>query len=131
MPKTVLDEMKAQLQSRAKELKPLHDEYMEVTIALERLDGASAPVKVARPSAVSAPPKPKSKPKAGASRRGRPKGSGQRAQQAVEIVTKNPGIALPEIAKKMGIKDNYLYRVLPGLQAEGKIKKDGKGWFPA
>ncbi len=30
----------------------------------------------------------------------------------------------------MGIKQNYLYRVLPGLANEKKVKKDGKGWHP-
>jgi hypothetical protein len=28
----------------------------------------------------------------------------------------------------MGIKQNYLYRVLPGLESEGKVKKSGRGW---
>lgn len=126
MAKTVLDETINQLEARAKELKPLHEEYVQVVDALDRINGSSAPAPRARPSTVSAPPKPKTK----AVRKGRPKGSGQRAKQAVEIVTKTPGLTLPEIAKKMGIKDNYLYRVLPGLQQEGLIKKDGKGWFP-
>jgi hypothetical protein len=31
----------------------------------------------------------------------------------------------------MGIKQNFLYRVLPGLEQEGKVKKDGRGWHPA
>jgi hypothetical protein len=31
----------------------------------------------------------------------------------------------------MGIQANYLYRVMPALQAEGKIRKEGKGWHPA
>jgi hypothetical protein len=28
----------------------------------------------------------------------------------------------------MGIKQNYLYRVLPTLANEGRVKKDGRGW---
>jgi hypothetical protein len=28
----------------------------------------------------------------------------------------------------MGIKQNYLYRVLPALETEKKIKKQGRGW---
>jgi hypothetical protein len=31
----------------------------------------------------------------------------------------------------MKIQPNYLYRVLPALAKEGKIKKQGKGWHPA
>ena len=41
-----------------------------------------------------------------------------------------PGITIPELAAKMGIKQNYLYRVLPGLQQEGKVTKQGRGWHP-
>ena len=28
----------------------------------------------------------------------------------------------------MGIKQNYLYRVMPGLADEGKVTKSGRGW---
>jgi DNA-binding IclR family transcriptional regulator len=40
------------------------------------------------------------------------------------------GITIPELATKMGIKQNYLYRVLPGLQKEGKVRKRGRSWYP-
>jgi predicted Rossmann fold nucleotide-binding protein DprA/Smf involved in DNA uptake len=54
-----------------------------------------------------------------------------RANQALELVRTSPGITIPQIAKEMGIEPNYLYRVLPRLQAEGQIKRDGQGWVPA
>lgn len=63
-------------------------------------------------------------------RAGRRKGSGTRAAQALQYVTGQPGITIPELAAKMGIKQNYLYRVLPGLEQEKKIKKQGRGWHP-
>jgi hypothetical protein len=63
-------------------------------------------------------------------RAGRRKGSGTRAAQALSFVTGQPGITIPELAAKMGIKQNYLYRVLPGLEQEKKIKKQGRGWHP-
>lgn len=63
-------------------------------------------------------------------RAGRRKGSGTRAAQALSYVTGQPGITIPELASKMGIKQNYLYRVLPGLEQEKKIKKQGRGWHP-
>ena len=25
---------------------------------------------------------------------------------------------------------NYLYRVLPALQKDGLVRKDGRGWYP-
>jgi hypothetical protein len=30
----------------------------------------------------------------------------------------------------MGIKQNYLYRVLPPLEQDGKVEKRGRGWHP-
>lgn len=54
-----------------------------------------------------------------------------RANEALELVRQNPGITIPDVAKAMKIQPNYLYRVLPELAKEGKVKKDGKGWSPA
>ncbi len=67
---------------------------------------------------------------AGRRRVGRRKGSGTRAAEALAFVQGQPGITIPELAAKMGIKQNYLYRVLPGLQQEGKVTKQGRGWLP-
>ncbi|MGH2948887.1 MAG: hypothetical protein ACRDPC_21980, partial [Solirubrobacteraceae bacterium] len=61
-------------------------------------------------------------------RRGRPRGSGTRAQQALKLVGERPGITIPELAGAMGIKQNYLYRVMPGLANDGKVTKSGRGW---
>jgi hypothetical protein len=61
---------------------------------------------------------------------GRRKGSGKRAAQALSLVNAHPGITIPELATKMGIKQNYLYRVMPALEKEGKLSKQGKGWYP-
>ena len=64
---------------------------------------------------------------------GRPRGrrGGTRADQALRLVQSQPGITIPEIASSMKIQPNYLYRVLPKLEQEGQIKKDGKGWRSA
>jgi hypothetical protein len=70
-------------------------------------------------------------PKTGTKRRaGRRKGSGTRAAEARSFVQGQPGITIPELAAKMGIKQNYLYRVLPGLEQENKVEKKGRGWYP-
>jgi predicted Rossmann fold nucleotide-binding protein DprA/Smf involved in DNA uptake len=61
--------------------------------------------------------------------RGR-RGGATRANQALELVRSTPGITIPQIATQMGIEPNYLYRVLPRLQQEGAIKRDGQGWVP-
>jgi hypothetical protein len=34
------------------------------------------------------------------------------------------------MAEAMGIQQNYLYRVLPGLQDDGLVRKEGRGWHP-
>jgi hypothetical protein len=65
-----------------------------------------------------------------ARRAGRRKGSGTRAAQALSFVQGQPGITIPELAAKMGIKQNYLYRVLPSLEQEKKVSKKGRGWHP-
>lgn len=61
---------------------------------------------------------------------GRRKGSGTRAAQALAFVQEQAGITIPELAARMGIKQNYLYRVLPILEEEGKVTKQGRGWHP-
>ena len=73
---------------------------------------------------------------------GRPRGSaaaprtrrrrrgGTRADQAVTMIGDNPGISASEIAKRMKIKPNYLYRVLAELEKEGRIRKEGRAYHP-
>ena len=74
-------------------------------------------------------------PGAGRGRRpGRPRGrsrGGTRANQALELVRATPGITIPQIAEKMGIEPNYLYRVMPRLLTDGQVKREGQGWHPA
>ena len=62
--------------------------------------------------------------------RGR-RGGNTRANQALELVRSKPGVTIPEMAKEMKIEPNYLYRVLPKLVEEKKVKRDGQGWHPA
>jgi predicted Rossmann fold nucleotide-binding protein DprA/Smf involved in DNA uptake len=62
----------------------------------------------------------------------RRKRSGTRAEEAVSLVSKagKDGISASDIAKAMKIKPNYLYRVMGDLEKEGRIKKDGRTYFP-
>ena len=41
-----------------------------------------------------------------------------------------PGITIPELADPMGIQANYLYRVMPGLQKDGKVQEARQGLAP-
>jgi sugar-specific transcriptional regulator TrmB len=63
----------------------------------------------------------------GGKRRRRRRG-GTRADHALKAVQEQPGITASEIAKKLKIKPNYVYRVMAGLVEEGKVKKDGRGY---
>jgi CRP-like cAMP-binding protein len=112
-----LDVKRREIATRMKELEGVVAEYRRLEAALGALD------------AVGTPAKRRGAP--GARRRGRPKGSGTRRAEALAIVTANPGITVAEIAEKLGINQNYLYRVLPALAKEGLIVKRGRGWAAA
>ncbi len=150
-----LDEKRKEIADRLQELKPAVDEYSRLEAAAAALQGVggtspsaattvaprrrgpgrprgSVNRKAARATETAAPAKAGRK-KAGrpAGRRaGRRKGSGTRAAEALSFVQGQPGITIPELAAKMGIKQNYLYRVLPGLEQENKVSKQGRGWHP-
>jgi hypothetical protein len=127
-----LDEKKREIDARLKELRPLVDEFHRLEAAAAALDGvggaagSAAPARRGRRRAAT----PSAAPAAGPRRRGRPRGSGTRSKQALELVRTRPGISIPEIAEAMGIQQNYLYRVLPALQKDGLVRKDGRGWHP-
>jgi hypothetical protein len=140
-----LDEKRQEITNRLKELKPLVDEYQRLEAAASALAGVGgAAVRAAAATATGrkrGPGRPrgsaarsttkKAAAKTGRTtkrRAGRRKGSGTRAAEALAFVQSQPGITIPELAAKMGIKQNYLYRVLPGLEQEKKVSKQGRGW---
>ena len=132
-----LDEKRREMQERLKELRPLVDEFHRLEAAVAALDGVGtqpAPGVASRRrgsgGGSSSSGSGSSSSGGGNGRRGRPRGTGTRGRQALELVQANPGITIPEIAEQMGIQQNYLYRVLPGLQKEGQIRKEGRGWHP-
>jgi hypothetical protein len=117
-----LEEKKREIAARLKELRPLVDEFHRLEAAQRALDGVNA--------GGTSTAAPRRRAARGTGRRGRPKGSGNRAQQALKLVKEQPGITIPEMAQRMGIQVNYLYRVLPGLEQDGQVRKEGRGWFP-
>jgi hypothetical protein len=147
-----LDEKRKEIASRLSELKPLVDEYRRLEAAASALDGVgestrtatAAPrrrgpgrprgsvsrAKAATATRTAAKPARKAGRPAGRRRAGRRKGGGTRAAEALSFVQGQPGISIPELATKMGIQQNYLYRVLPGLKQESKVEKKGRGWHP-
>ncbi len=124
MPSTsnVLDEARELLHKR---LADLDEERKRLERALAELGG-----KVTR----RAPGRPRgsgSKASAAAPKKRRKRRGGTRADQAVALIEKDPGISASDVAKTMKIKPNYLYRVLGDLEKEGRVKKDGRQYYPA
>ena len=119
-----LDEKRKEIDARLRELRPLVDEYHRLekaSAALAEVGNGGSPSRRRRSSGA----------RRGKGRRGRPRGSGTRSIEALELVRTRPGITISELADAMKIKANYLYRVMPTLEAEGKVKKRDKGWHPA
>jgi hypothetical protein len=147
-----LDEKRREIADRLKELKPLVEEHSRLEAAARALEGLKGPsgaanatprrrgpgrprgsvsrAKAATATRTAAKPARKPGRPPGRRRAGRRKGSGTRAAEALSFVQGQPGITIPELAAKMGIKQNYLYRVLPGLEQENKVSKKGRGWHP-
>jgi sugar-specific transcriptional regulator TrmB len=119
-----LDEKRSEIDARLRELKPLVEEY-------RRLEKAAAALAGVGSNGAPTTRRRRRRPAGSGSGRGRPRGSGARSKQALEIVRTRPGITISELADTMGIKANYLYRVMPSLASEGQVVKRGKGWHPA
>src|SRR5262245_54662633 len=127
MPSTtnVLDEARELVEKR---LADLDEERKRLERALAELGGKATRRAPGRPrgskssaTASSAAPK----------KRRRKRRGGTRADQAVNLITSEPGISASDVAKQMKIKPNYLYRVLGDLEKEGRVKKQGRQYFPA
>ena len=123
-----LDSKRKEIDDRLKELRPLVEEFHRLEAAAAALAGVGQPA--ARRATRSPAGRGRGKatgPKA-SGRRGRPRGTGTRSKEALELVRGRPGITIPELADAMGIKQNYLYRVMPSLAEEGLVHKSGRGW---
>src|SRR6188472_2141281 len=106
-----VDQARTLLERRLREL---NDERRQVESALAGL-GKSTKRRPGRPR-----------------RSGRRRRGGTRADQAVKLISDNPGISVSELGKKMRLNHpNYLYRVLPDLEKDGRVKRRGKGYHPA
>lgn len=113
------------------------DEAAELLRArIRELDGERAKLERALASLTDGregrrgPGRPRRSNGAGPTRRRRRRRGGTRAEQAVKVIAENPGIGASDIARQLGIKPNYMYRVLTELQKEGKVRKDGRAYHP-
>ena len=123
---TILTDVERQVRARLKELEPLIEEAEQLKRLLASFDQARVePAKVERPRRATRAKK--------GGRLGRPAGSatGSRAGEALRLVEERPGISVAELADAMGIGTTYLYRVMPSLERDGKVRKAGTGYEPA
>jgi transposase-like protein len=127
MPSTssVLDEARNLVLKRLAEL---DDERKRLERALAELGGKAAPRSPGRPRGRKA--KASISTAKAAPRKRRKRRGGGRADEAVKLITKQPGISASDVAKAMKIKPNYLYRVLGDLEKDGRVKKKGRQYFP-
>jgi CRP-like cAMP-binding protein len=125
-----LDSARRDIESR---LSDLRDETKRLEKALDALRGqvTGNGRRRARRAASSGRARTASRKSANGRRRRRGRRGGTRSDQAHKLVQSNPGISIADLAKEMKITPNYLYRVMPQLQKEGKVRKQGKGWHPA
>lgn len=115
---SVLDDARDLLRRRLAELE---DERTRLERALRELGAKTARRGPGRPPGSKA-----AKP----TRRRRRRRSGGRADQAMNLVAKKPGITAKEIAETLKIKPNYLYRALSELGKDKKVRKQGRKYFP-
>lgn len=131
-PANVFDEARDALERSVRELR---EQLSQAEEALEKLGGKITHRGPGRP-ARRGPGRPKgstNKTTAGgtaAPRRRRRRKGGTRADQAVKLIESQPGISASDVAKTMKIKPNYLYRVLGDLEKEGRVRKDGRQYYP-
>jgi DNA-binding IclR family transcriptional regulator len=128
MPSTtnVLNEARDLVQKRLAEL---DEERKRLERALAELGGKAARRVPGRPRGRKKSTSTTSS--ATTSRKRRKRRGGTRADQAVSLIESAPGISASDVAKQMKIKPNYLYRVLGDLEKEGRVKKDGRQYYPA
>jgi hypothetical protein len=98
---------------------------------LRELDEERRQVQAALAGLGKSPRRGPGRPRASVGGRRRRRRGSTRADQAVRLIKANPGISVSELGKKMKLNHpNYLYRVLPDLQKDGRVKRRGQGYHP-
>jgi CRP-like cAMP-binding protein len=115
-----VDTTVSEIDNRLDELKAEMAKLQAARSALTRR-GPGRPAKADAATTVAA--RPARRPSRARGRR-----NGTRGDQALELVRQRPGITIPEIASSLGTEPNYLYRVMPNLVKDGKVRREGQGW---
>jgi DNA invertase Pin-like site-specific DNA recombinase len=117
-----VEEIRTRVEGRLKELEPYVNEYQQLQRVREAIGAGPEP--------------PEARRRAAPRRALRDSGGGRagqsaRAEQAQKLIAEEPGVTVAELATAMGIGPTYLYRLLPRLEREGKLRKEGKGYHTA
>jgi hypothetical protein len=116
----VLSEIRSSSEKRLRELEPLMNEHAQVRKALDALEGVGARAQgTVRPAAR----RERTATAAAMTGRGRPRGSGRRAQEVVAHVHKQPGITIAELANVDGFIDGYK-SVDPHLSSVEELRRE-------
>jgi hypothetical protein len=144
-----LDKQRRQIANRLQELHPAYEEYLTLVNAQEALESvkgerrtgsasgtrsSTTRGRTTRTRAVRGRKRGPGRPPGTSARRargGRRRAGQTRADQALALISAKPGITVPEIAKSLGIRQNYLYRVIGQLQKERKVRRRQRGYHPA
>jgi hypothetical protein len=131
---SVLNEVRALEQrvvARLNELRPLVEEYEELQRVAQRFGfDANAAPQASKPRRRA----PAKRTRASTSRRragGTRAVGAERRARVIELVEQRPGITVPEVSRELGVDPPPVYRVVRKLEADGVIKKDGRGLRPA
>lgn len=105
-----------EIRARLELLKPYVEEFHTLGNALNALEGSARNNTTTKPDGNVV------------GRRGRPRGTGHRAQQVIDFIRQNGPSTVSEIAEGIECSSNYLYRVVPELRKDGKLIKSGNSW---
>ena len=125
----VLEEARDKIEQRIAEIS---EEQDRLRGALSNIAGGSAPKRRGLPPGLSsaAPSSTATPGKRRKRRKSRKRSGGTRADHAVALIEEKPGITASQIAKKLKIKPNYLYRVLGDLEKAKRLKKVDRQYHP-
>lgn len=98
-------------------LEPMKAEYDRLVALRSRLIGSGARGKT-----------PAARASGGSTPRAR---QGNRQEQFLQLVKAEPGITIPQLAEKMEIASNYLYRIRTAAVKKGQVTVTNANIFPA
>jgi hypothetical protein len=124
-----LAEKLQEIDSRLKELRPLHEEFLKLERAKQALEGMDSTTPRRR-----GPGRPRGSGTStssgnGRRRRRRSRQGGTAAEKVLDVVRQNPGISVSDVGDQLGYtQKNYLYRVFHNLAEDGAVQKQGRGY---